>query len=291
MRYSVYFPTFGEFADPGVVASFAVDAERSGWDGVFTWDHIAMWWDPAEPVGDTWVTLAAIASATSRVRLGPLVTPLPRRRPQRLARETVAVDRLSGGRLVLGVGLGANRHEFEAFGEIEGLPERAAALDEGLDVLVRLWSGDEVVHRGDHYTVDGARFLPRPVQRPRIPIWVAGSWPNRAPFRRAARFDGALAVLADPGPYNTPPEVVAGIRDYTAGRRDPDVPFDILLTNGNPEWDPQRDAAEVSRYAGTGLTWWNEDVDPFRFGWRPGQRWPLAAMRERVLAGPPAFRE
>jgi alkanesulfonate monooxygenase SsuD/methylene tetrahydromethanopterin reductase-like flavin-dependent oxidoreductase (luciferase family) len=290
VQYAVYAPCFGALAEPAAVAALAADAEAAGWDGFFVWDHLAMWWDRSEPVGDTWVTLSAVALATSRIRFGPLVTPLPRRRPHKVARETVALDHLSGGRLILGVGLGANPHEFEDLGEADGLRARAAMLDEGLEVLTGLWSGEPFEYEGIHYRVS-ARFLPRPLQRPRIPIWVAGSWPKRAPFRRAARYDGALAVLAEPGPFNTPPEAVRGIRDYVSRFRDPARPFDIFLMNGNPEWDPDRDAEEVARYAGTGLTWWGEGADPFRFGWQPGRAWPADAIRERVIAGPPGTRE
>ena len=290
MRFAVYAPCFGPLADPAAVAALAVDAEAAGWDGFFVWDHLAMWWNRSEPVGDTSIALAAIAVATSRIRFGPLVTPLPRRRPHKVAREAVALDHLSGGRLILGVGLGSNRHEFEDLGEEEGLRARAGTLDEALEVLTGLWSGEPFEHRGSRYRVSG-QFLPRPVQRPRIPIWVAGSWPKRAPFRRAARFDGALAVLAEPGPFNTPPETVREIRDFVSGFRDPAAPFDIFVVNGNPQWDPDRDGAEVARYAGTGLTWWGEGIDPFRFGWEPGGTWPASAIRERILAGPPRFGE
>lgn len=282
MQYGVYLPTFGEYADARRLASLAADAEMAGWDGVFTWDHMAMWWDRATPVADTTVALAAIALATSRVCFGALVTPIPRRRPWKLAREMATLDRLGGGRLILGAGLGASRFEFEDLGEAEGLRARGAILDEGLEVLAGLWSGEPFSYRGEYYRVEEARFLPKPVQRPRIPIWVAVSWPNPKPLQRALRWDGAIVAMANPGPFNTPVEVFAEIRDQ-AGER----PFDLALANGNPEWDVQRDAEEVARYADAGLTWWLEDVGPWRFGAGEDPPWPLEAMRERVLVGPP----
>jgi probable F420-dependent oxidoreductase len=287
MRFGILLPTFGEFSEPARLAEFAAEAERHGWDGVFLWDHMAMWWDHTEPVTDSWVALTAVAVATSRVRIGTFITPIPRRRPWKLARETVAVDRLSGGRLVLGVGLGANAHEFEAFGELEGLKARAGMLDEGLAVLAGLWSGEPFEFHGEHYEVQQARFLPTPVQQPRIPIWVAGSWPKQAPFRRAGAWDGAICALAEPGEFNTPVDAVAGIRDLTAAHGAAGRPFDLILTNGNPEWDVYGDAAEIRSYAEVGLTWWLEDISPWRFGGESRPPWPLAAMRRRLQAGPP----
>jgi alkanesulfonate monooxygenase SsuD/methylene tetrahydromethanopterin reductase-like flavin-dependent oxidoreductase (luciferase family) len=235
MHFGVYLPTFGEFADASVLAEFAAEAEAASWDGVFIWDHLAMWWDRSVPAVDSWVALSAIAVTTSRVRIGALVTPIPRRRPWKLARETVSVDRLSGGRLVVGVGLGANENEFDAFGEARTLATRAAMLDEGLEVLTRLWTGDPFSFAGDHYAVADAQFYPRPRQTPRIPIWVAGSWPKRAPFRRASRWDGAICALAEPGPYDTPVGVVAAIRDFVTSERTSGDPFDLVLVTGIPD--------------------------------------------------------
>ena len=286
MRYAPYVATFGEYADPAQLASLAADAEASGWDGFFVWDHVAMWWDPAVPVADPWVVLAAVAAATSHIRIGALVTPLARRRPWKVARETASLDRFAGGRLVLGVGLGDSLHEFECFGEAAPLAKRAEMLDEGLEVLAGLWSGQPYSHRGLHYRVEEACFLPTPLQRPRIPVWVAVSWPNPAPVRRALRWDGAIVTTADPGPCNTAPEAFASIRARAPGDRR----FDLVLVTGRPDWDVERDAEEVATYAAVGVTWWLEDVDPWRFADYPAEPWPHERMRERILAGPPHFR-
>src|SRR5689334_13471095 len=177
----------------------ARDAEAAGWDGFFLWDHVILW---PTPTCDPWVALAAVALATERVRIGPLVTPLPRRRITKLARETVTLDHLSNGRLVLGVGIGLGPWEWEYLGEETDLRTRGAMLDEGLELLTKLWSGEPVMHEGRFYTCRGDKgpndptpiptpFLPRPVQ-PRIPVWVAGTWPKKPPFRRAARWDGVV---------------------------------------------------------------------------------------------------
>ena len=173
MRHGLSLAPFGQLADPRVVAALAADAERAGFDGVFLWDHMYRA-DPFRPVADPWIALAAVAAATDRIRLGPLVTPVARRRPQKLARETTTLDHLSGGRLIVGVGLGVNTGgELTRFAEEDDDRIRGDRLDEGLDLLSRLWSGEEVSHHGPHFTADAVRFLPRPVQEPRIPIWVA----------------------------------------------------------------------------------------------------------------------
>ena len=194
------------------MAELAARTEERGWDGFFVWDHVD-YSEPVRALADPWVTLAAVAAATERVTIGPMVTPLARRRPHQLARETVTLDRLSGGRLVLGVGLGSGRTgEFdpERFGE-EGDPRaRARLLDDGLDKLAAYWAGE---------------FEPLPVQRPRIPVWVAATWPNRRPLRRAARWDGLFPV-EQPGP-----EALAELRAEVEAMREGDGPFDYVVTN------------------------------------------------------------
>ena len=185
-RRGIFVAPFEELSEPRLVAELAARAEAAGWDGFFVWDHVE-YRAPVTAVADPWVTLAAVATATERVRIGALVTPLARRRPHQLARETVTLDRLSGGRLVFGVGLGSDRTgEFDParFGE-EGDPRaRAVMLDEGLERLDAYWRGE---------------FEPRPVQQPRIPVWVAARWPHRRPLARAARWDGLFPIDL-PGP-------------------------------------------------------------------------------------------
>jgi alkanesulfonate monooxygenase SsuD/methylene tetrahydromethanopterin reductase-like flavin-dependent oxidoreductase (luciferase family) len=245
VRHAVFLPIFGELADPRVVASIAADAEAAGWDGVFVWDHMA-YREPVLDVADPWVTMAAVACATERVRIGPMVTPLPRRRPWKVAREVTTLDHLSSGRVVFGVGLGGDPgRELSALGEELDPVRRAVLLDEGLAVCLSLWSGDVVHHAGERFTVDGLRFGPRPVQRPHPPVWVAGRWPNRAPLRRAARFQGYFPVQVDAADQLA--ELLADLPPTAPG-------FDVAV-DGPAGTDPRP-------FAAVGATWWLTGFSP-----------------------------
>ena len=219
VRRAVYVAPFGELADPRALADVAAASERAGWDGVFVWDHV---WRPeqrASEVGDAWVSLAAIATATHRVRIGPMVVPLARRRPQIVARASVALDRLSGGRLTIGVGLGVDTGgELARFGEEVDPRRRAARLDEALGLVRDLWSGEPVQHHGEHYLADDVRFLPVPVQR-HLPVWGAawGGGAGMRPVRRAARLDGLFPWQVSPAQLREMVSVVAEERGGTAG--------------------------------------------------------------------------
>jgi alkanesulfonate monooxygenase SsuD/methylene tetrahydromethanopterin reductase-like flavin-dependent oxidoreductase (luciferase family) len=278
MHYGISAPNFGEYSDPRLLAALAHEAEIAGWDGFFPWDHIT--WPGPVPVADPWVVLAAMAMQTERILLGPMVTAPPRRRPWKLARETVTLDHLSGGRLILGVGLGFWQHEeFEALGEAGSPQRRAAKLDESLAVLTGLWSGTPFSYHGTQYQVNNVCFLPTPVQQPRIPIWVAGGWPTKAPFRRAARWDGVFPINRDPA--NTPPLTPSAMRDvvaYVKVHRVGEAPFEVVYAGQTPGRDPAADAALVVPYAEAGVTWWLELAS---------RRAP-AEMRERIRRGPPS---
>jgi alkanesulfonate monooxygenase SsuD/methylene tetrahydromethanopterin reductase-like flavin-dependent oxidoreductase (luciferase family) len=234
-RRGIFLAPFGELSEPGLVAELAARADQRGWDGFFLWDHVAFH-KPVRAIADPWVTLAAMAVATQRLVLGPLVTPVARRRPHKLARETVTLDRLSRGRLVLGVGLGWDRTgEFDPdrYGE-EGDPRaRARLLDEGLDRLLAYWGGE---------------FKPGPVQQPRIPVWVAAGWPHRRPLRRAARFDGVFPIDL-PGP-----EALAELAGEIRALRGPGGmgSFDVVVTNP-PGTDPAPWIAAGATWCLTGL--------------------------------------
>jgi alkanesulfonate monooxygenase SsuD/methylene tetrahydromethanopterin reductase-like flavin-dependent oxidoreductase (luciferase family) len=206
LHRGIFVAPFDELVDPRRLAELARLADARGWDGFFVWDHVA-YRPPVRAVADPWVTLAAIACATERVRIGPMVTPLSRRRVQRVARETVTLDQLSDGRLTLGVGLGSDRNgELEPFGEVVDPRERARLLDEGLDRLNAFWSGE---------------FEPRPRQRPRIPVWVAARWPHRRPIRRAARWDGVFPIdLPSPDALSKLAAEVAALRPAGSGAFD-----------------------------------------------------------------------
>jgi alkanesulfonate monooxygenase SsuD/methylene tetrahydromethanopterin reductase-like flavin-dependent oxidoreductase (luciferase family) len=276
MRYALNLPAFGAFADVHVLASLAREAEEAGWDGFFIWDHIQS--EKGVPVADPWIALSAIAMKTERIHIGALVTPLPRRRPWKLARETATLDRLSGGRLIVGVGIGGEWfREYSAFGEPVGDKTHAAQLDEGLDVLVGLWSGKPFSYDGQHYTIRDALFLPPPIQSPRIPIWVAGIWPNKAPMRRAARWDGFCPIVAG---HMVQPEEVREMLTYIRQYRSTDDPFDVVVVGHVGNHDPSEAARVLKRYAEAGVTWWQEGFlasDTFD------------DVRKRIRQGPPRF--
>lgn len=249
LKQGLFLAPFDELADPRVLIEIATHAESRGWDGIFLWDHIA-YRAPVRAVADPWVALAGIAARTERLRMGPMVTPLSRRRMQKLARETVTLDHLSAGRLTLGVGLGSDRNgELEPYGEVVDPRERAQLLDDGLRRLAGFWERE---------------FEPRPVQQPRIPVWVAGRWPNRRPVRRAAAWDGYFPIDL-PGP-DALSELVA---ELDAQRSQPDTAFDVVV-----EIEPGED---IGPWHDAGATWVLTG-----FGRQPR----LAEVREASDAGP-----
>lgn len=278
MRFGLDLTIFGELADPALLADLAVAAEGAGWDGFFLWDHLATTLDPR--VTDPWIALAAAATRTSSIRLGPMVTPLARRRMTKLARETVALDHLSAGRLVLGVGLGVHDElEFAAFGDEGDRATRARILDESLELLVQLWSGEPVNFEGAHLHLTAEPFLPTPLQRPRIPIWVAASWPRRRPLRRAAAWDGVFPMRAGAGfEYQMTPQEMAETRAFIDDQRQYDGPFE-LVHGGLLSGDHAADKEVVQPYAEAGVTWWLEHIYPGRMD--------LAELRHRIALGPP----
>jgi len=288
MRYGVYVPNFGPYGDARILAGLAHEAEQAGWDGFFLWDQVAKsTLTPAvDPMVDPWVALAAIALRTHSIRLGTLVTPLPRRRPWKVARETVSLDHLSAGRLIFGVGSGGGYYDFEALGEASDAKTLAARLDEGLEVLTGLWSGEPYRHEGIFYHIEEAQFLPRPVQSPRIPIWVACMWPAKAPLRRAAHWDGIIPIGRDlpllamltPAQMQEIVRSVASLPGYTSS-------FEIIHSGLTPGTDVAQDREVVAAYQQVGVTWWVEKILPERWGsWTD---WPLQEMRMRIRQEPP----
>lgn len=250
MRSGLFFAPFEELADPITVARLGAEAEEAGWHGLFVWDHVR-WREPIRQVADPWVTLAAVASTTETIRLGTLVTPLARRRPAKVARETATLDRLSGGRLTLGVGLGGDQFagEFSKTGEQLDDRVRGEMLDEALEILTAAWSGEPVNHHGKHYLIDDVQFLPRPVQRPGVPVWAAGYHGNIKPLRRAARYDGFFPVGLES--VDQFAQAVAAVRDL---RGDNSAPYDIAV-----ELPP---GSDVAPYAEAGATWWMTGIEP-----------------------------
>lgn len=257
--------------DPRKAADLAAEAEAAGWDGVFYWDAVAI--DEIE-IYDPWIVMAAMAMRTERVRLGAIVTPPTRRRPWKLARETMTLDRLSNGRLILPVGLGTlDDGAFGNVGEPTEARTRAEMLDESLAILEGLWSGEAFAHVGRHYRFGSMTFRPTPVQQPRIPIWVVGAWPSERSVRRALRFDGILPQTKDPGRIREIAEFIARVRPPELRDR----PFEIVV-DGTTALDAGSATAAVQPLADAGATWWIES------DWQGAT---VDSLRRRIGAGPP----
>lgn len=271
MKFGFYTPNFDFCGDARLLAELAHEAEACGWDGFFLWDHLQF----GEPTVDPWIALAAMALRTERIRLGTLVTPVPRRHIAKLAREVLTLDQLSNGRIVLGVGAGyPHLPDYAAFGDVTDLKVRAAKLDEGLEVLSALLSGQPVKHHGVHYQVECEAFQP-PVQRPRPPIWVAAAGPSKRPMRRAARWDG-VAPVGVMGLEVEPQDLAAMVAEIRQQRRGGDDAFDVLRFGTTR--DP-RDVAVVEACAAAGATWWIE--------YTYTKVSTLEALRARLRQGPP----
>jgi alkanesulfonate monooxygenase SsuD/methylene tetrahydromethanopterin reductase-like flavin-dependent oxidoreductase (luciferase family) len=266
--------------DPRTAARLAAEAEAAGWDGVFTWDAIAI--GPGE-TWDPWIVLAAMATATERVRLGAMVFAPARRRPWKLAREITTLDHLSGGRLVIPVGLGAVDDEgFGNVGEAADARTRAERLDETLAIVDGLSSGAPFGFHGRHYRFAPMTFRPTPLQRPRVPVWVVGSWPHERSMARAIRWDGIVvqAPGGDGSPTGAPPNLDE-IATWIAARRLSEGmmgPFEVVVGGATPADDPAEAAATVRRFEEAGATWWVEA------DWASSS---VSALRARIAAGPP----
>jgi alkanesulfonate monooxygenase SsuD/methylene tetrahydromethanopterin reductase-like flavin-dependent oxidoreductase (luciferase family) len=285
VKYAIYLPLFSPFGSARIIADLARDAEQAGWDGVFIWDDVAGW---DRDMTDPWVALSAAAVATDHIRLGALITPLARRRPWKFARETVSLDHLSGGRLVVGVGVGGGQEQFGDLGDEPNQRARGDMLDEGLEVVTGLWSGEPFEYEGKHYHIKKTVFRPKPLQEPRIPIWVAGVWPNKRPMERMARWDGMFPLfwgvddLAQQQAHLR--EMVARVEDAREANRprgQKPGSFDVVVTG---ETDPAHAAEQVSGFAQAGASWWLESLNPERVG---ASWYSYSQLRERVLAGPP----
>jgi len=272
MKYGFVLPR----GDARTVADFAHAAETAGWDGFFVWEPV---WGV-----DAWVSLSAAAMRTERIRLGTLLSPVSRMRPWKLASESATLDNLSGGRLILSVGLGAPDTGFEAFGEVTDRKTRAELLDEGLDILTGLWRGQPFSYTGKHYRIKETSFQPPPppVQQPRIPIWVVGAWPRMKSMRRVLRYDGLLpSKMNAKGKFEEfTPDDLREMKAFIDANRTQTTPFDIVVEGTTPGDDPRKAASIVRPWAEADATWWIEAL------WNaPGQEPVLARLQQ----GPPRF--
>ncbi len=275
--------------DPQTLPELAYEAERAGWDGVFIPDCISIETPdvPAAPTYDPWVMLAAMITRTRRLRLGTMVTPLSRRRPWKLARETMTLDHLSNGRLILSVGLGAAGDDagFYKVGEEMDRKVRAQMLDEGLEIVTGLWSGQPFSFQGKHYQVQETTFLPPPVQSPRIPIWVVGVWPRMRSIQRALRWDGIIPAKMDTDgtPIAITPGDIQAIKTAIVEQRPQKTPFDIVVEGRTPGDDREQAITKILPYAEAGVTWWLESMWSAPNG--------VDDVRARLRQGPPRIDE
>lgn len=246
LRHGIAVPNWDLGSNPGVIGELARAAETAGWDGYFTWDALFVRASPP-PTYDPFMSLALAAVATTRIRIGTCILVAPRYDPHLLALRMANLDVLSGGRVILGVGIGDKAATFEAFGEAGSARVRAEKLDETLDIVHRLWTGERVVHAGKHFTVDGFTLNPTPVQRPRIPIWIGGDSPGA--LARAARWDGWIGP--DDDPFNKTIADMVAVRTSIGLQRSPAASFDLAWagpTGGDPGQRPQD-------MANAGATW------------------------------------
>jgi alkanesulfonate monooxygenase SsuD/methylene tetrahydromethanopterin reductase-like flavin-dependent oxidoreductase (luciferase family) len=270
MRFGIEVVPFGDFADPRQIVQLAKEAEAAGWEGLWIWDHMLMPWG----TGDPWITLAAVAATTKKLKVYLGVAPLPRYRPHLLARMLTGLDLLSEGRVIFGTGAGISP-DFVPFGESGNDKVRAAMLDEGLELLNSYLSGQPVRHHGKFYTAEAAQILPSPVQKPRISFWIGGG--SKAALRRAARWDGWIMGTVDEKSNVTyPPEKIAADADFIREHRTATGPFDIAVDGVS---QPGKRSL-VGEYAQAGATWWFEAIHLSRGSYDE--------LLKRIKASPPA---
>jgi alkanesulfonate monooxygenase SsuD/methylene tetrahydromethanopterin reductase-like flavin-dependent oxidoreductase (luciferase family) len=275
LQFGVYLPDFGRAIHPRALIELAGEAEDYGWDGFFLWDHLVEW-NRHTPVYDAFTCLAAIATNTKHIRIGTAVTPIPILKPWIIARQTITLDQLSNGRLILGVGLGGKGGcDYERFGESGDNRVLAEKLDESLDIISGLWSGKPFRYTGKHYVLKDPVFLAHEIQEPRIPIWVAGYWPRKGPFRRAAKWDGVIPLrfpgnLLEPNEVRTVVEYIKTLRGNADG-------FAVAIIGST--MNQRRNIEKVERFANAGMTWWFENLY--------AKRDSFESVRRLIRLGPP----
>jgi alkanesulfonate monooxygenase SsuD/methylene tetrahydromethanopterin reductase-like flavin-dependent oxidoreductase (luciferase family) len=278
VKYGIYTPNFGKSSHPETLAMLASEAETAGWDGFFLWDHLIER-KQRIPITDSFIALSAIAQQTHRIRIGTTVTPLPKLKPWIVARQTVALDQLSNGRMTLGVGLGLEETcAYARLNENADNKVLAKKLDESLDIITGLWTGKPFSYRGKHFKVGTVTFLPKPVQQPRIPIWVGGSWPRKGPFKRAARWDGVLPLKLGPT-IHPAPEDLRAIVSYVQKHRAAKGSFDVAIIGWGTGKDRKKDTRKIPPYIDAGMNWWLESLYTYQDS--------VAQMRNRIRMGPP----
>ena len=281
LHYGLYLPNFGKISQAKAYAKLALDAERDGWDGFFLWDHLIEW-DRRIPITDSFIALAAIAANTSHIRIGTTVTPLPRLQPWIVARQVASLDQLSDGRMTLGVGLGEEETtDYERFGMPSEKNVLAGKLDEALDIITGLWKGKSFSYEGKYYQIlKKTAFIPTPKQRPRVPVWLGGFWPNKGPFRRAAKWDGVIPLRLG-HPIRPTPQDLRDILAFIAKRRSKTDHFDAAIIGWGTGKNRDQNEKKIAPYVSAGLTWWLESLYLGRDS--------VEKIRKRILMGPPRF--
>lgn len=278
IKYGISLIHFNELSDPNLVIEFAVEAEKAGWDGIFLPDHMLFDKMQIYPITDTWILLSAIAARTETIKIGTGVAALPRYHPWWFAKMTATLDILSKGRLILGLGLGSPETEYESFGEEYNVKVLAQKMDESLEIIQGLWTGEPFSYSGKYYTVDNAAFLPKPVQSPRIPMLFGGTWPGKKPFIRAAKYDGLIPIHKN-FPQDLTIEELKEIIFIVESNRDIDDPYELMIF-GSGFFNPDSRVEQIQPYIGVGITWWLEHVNTLM---QPS----VDAMREWIKLGPP----
>ncbi len=276
MKFGLMLPNKGHlYGDANLLIELASMAEKSGWDGFFLWDHIGGGGDA--PTMDPWLCLGAIAAQTKTMRLGTMITPLARRRPQKVAREIVTLDHISHGRAILGVGLGDKvNKDVKAVGDEPGPRTRAGMLDESLEIIARLQSGKPFQYTGKHYQISDALFKPTPIQKPRVPVWVSAHWPFKRPLNRAALWDGVLPRQWGEEPIT--PDVIRKIATIIFDQRKSNAPFDIIKYGVTDGKRLAKERTMIKEYEVAGVTWWIEEIF--------SSRGTLKQIQTRIAAGP-----
>jgi alkanesulfonate monooxygenase SsuD/methylene tetrahydromethanopterin reductase-like flavin-dependent oxidoreductase (luciferase family) len=281
MLYGLILPNVGTYGDARTLANLARLAEEAGWDSFFLWDTLH-YHAEEKAVCDPWIALAAIAMQTERIKIGTMVATPTRRRPWKLARETVSLDHLSNGRFILGIGAGDGSDKgFTHFGEETDAGKKAKLLDESLEILQGLWRGEPFSYDGEHYHISEITFLPPPIQTPRIPVWIGGIWPRKGPMLRAARWDGvnALTLQNDGTLAHLTPTEIHKLKAFMHEHHTDASPFDIVV--GGDVFDAASNEtarATLKAYIEAGATWCMESIWPQR---------EIDDLRASIQQGPP----
>jgi alkanesulfonate monooxygenase SsuD/methylene tetrahydromethanopterin reductase-like flavin-dependent oxidoreductase (luciferase family) len=278
MKFGINIPNFGYFGEPQNITYLSELVEKSGWDGLFIWDHVQAFpeWHRGLPFIDPWIALSIISMKTEKIFLGPYITPLPRRRPWQVYRQATSIDHLSKGRLMLGFGIGTPEFDFSSFGDTSDPKIKGEMLDEALEIINKFQTQEPFSYNGKYYNLNDVLLNPGPYKK-KIPIFIAGQWPNKKPMRRAAKFDGVVPISSTWPEYLSPDEINE-LHQYIVSHRTRDDPIEIMVGGITPS-DKSEGKSIIKKYEKVGMTWWSEDINAIRG--------PIDELIERIETGPP----